>query len=110
MTGTRGGRIVLLLVKGVLPSCPRHTLFATLLLMTYSSETDYPSLIDIAVVVKVMLTSFPEQQEIDIDELVYDAISYWDEHFENDEDWFSEEDTDIKDSLRDQFLEVFNSN
>ena len=104
----RRGRIVLLLVEGVLPSCPRQTPIATLPLMTYSGETDYPSLIDIAVVVKVMLASFPEQQEIDIDELVYDAISYWDEHFENDEDWFSEEDTDIKDSLRDQFLEAFN--
>jgi len=78
--------------------------------MTDSNMPDYPSLVDIAIVVKVMLKALPNDHEIDIDELVYDAISYWDEHFENDEEWFSEEDTDIKDSLRDQFLEAINSN
>lgn len=78
--------------------------------MTYSGETDYPSLVDIAVVVKVMLKALPNEHQIDIDDFVYVAISCWDEHFENDDEWFSEEDTDIKDSLRDQFLEAFNSN
>ena len=78
--------------------------------MTDSNVPDYPSLVDIAVVVKVMLETLPNDHQIDIDELVYDAISFWDEHFESDEDWYIEEDTDIKDSLRDQFLEAFNAN
>jgi hemerythrin len=78
--------------------------------MTDSNMPDYPSLVDIAVVVKIMLKALPNDHEIDIDELVYDAISYWDEHFKNNEEWLSEEDTDIKDSLRDQFLEAINSN
>ena len=78
--------------------------------MIDASVSDYPCLVDIAVVVKVMLEALPSDHEIDIDELAYDAISCWDEHFENDEDWYSDEDTDIKDSLRDQFLEEYFSN
>ena len=54
-----------------------------------------------------MLESAPEDQSIDFDELVYDAISCWDKHFEDDEDWFSEDDNDMKDSLRDEFIEWF---
>ena len=77
--------------------------------MINSSDPDYPCLVDIAVVVKVMLAALPNDHEIDIDELVHAAISCWDEHFEHDEDWFYEDDTDIKDSLRDQFLEAYNS-
>ena len=75
--------------------------------LTNPDEQDYPCLSDISIVVKLMLESAPEDQPIDFDELVYDAISCWDKHFEGDEDWFNEDDNDIKDSLRDQFLEWF---
>ena len=34
------------------------------------------------------------------DETIYDAIGKWDMTFINDPDWFDEEDTDLKDELR----------
>ena len=54
----------------------------------------------------------------DLDEFVYDAISEWDEYFEDDEDWYHEMDededdddfdmcNDIKDQLRDRLMEFF---
>jgi hypothetical protein len=75
--------------------------------MTNPGEQEYPCLSDISIVVKLMLESAPEDQTIDFDELVYDAISCWDKYFEDDEEWFSEDDNDMKDSLRDEFLEWF---
>jgi hypothetical protein len=39
------------------------------------------------------------------DELIYEAISDWDYVFSNDSDWFNEEDTDLKDALRDEVEE-----
>ena len=44
-----------------------------------------------------------------LDELVYDAISEWDKVFEDDKEWFSEEETDIKDQLRDQVLALYDN-
>ena len=41
-----------------------------------------------------------------LDELVHDAISEWGKVFEDDKEWFSEEETDIKDRLCDQVLAV----
>ena len=35
------------------------------------------------------------------DDTIYDAICEWDDKFADDPDWFNEEDTDVKDSLRD---------
>ena len=75
--------------------------------MTNPDGKEYPCLSDISIVVKLMLESAPEDQTIDFDELVYDAISCWDKYFEDDEDWISEDDNDMKDSLRDEFLEWF---
>ena len=72
-----------------------------------AGEQEYPCLSDISVVVKLMLESALEDQTIDFDELVYDAISCWDKYFEDDEEWFSEDDNDMKDSLGDAFLEWF---
>ena len=34
------------------------------------------------------------------DDTIYDAICEWDDKFADDPDWFDEEDTDVKDSLR----------
>ena len=53
-----------------------------------------------------MLCHLVAKSEIDIDELVYDKISGFDWYFVNDPEWFDEEETDIKDSLRDQVLEM----
>ncbi len=69
-------------------------------------KADYPCVVDIVVVLKVLLAPLADSnQECDLDELVYEAISLWDDCFEADEEWFNEDDTDIKDSLRDQVLE-----
>lgn len=79
-------------------------------LMTDSLVNDYPSIVDISIVVKLMLAGLPKDKQIDIDDFVYDAISSWDTYFEGDDEWFNEEDTDIKDSLRDQFLDWYGFN
>jgi hypothetical protein len=72
-------------------------------------KADYPCVVDIIVVLKQQLAPLAQSnQECDLDELVYEAISLWDECFEDDEEWFNEDDTDIKDSLRDQVLECLN--
>ena len=42
----------------------------------------------------------------DIDEIVYDAISEWDEKFEGDTDWCDEDDSDEKDYLRDFVMNI----
>jgi len=44
--------------------------------------------------------------EVDIDDFVYEVISQHDKDFEDDSDWFDEENTDMKDSLRDQFMSI----
>jgi hypothetical protein len=36
------------------------------------------------------------------DDTIYDAICEWDDKFADDPNWFNEEDTDVKDSLRDR--------
>ena len=47
-----------------------------------------------------------EEDSVDIDEIVYDAISEWDEKFEGDTDWCDEDDSDEKDSLRDFVMNI----
>jgi hypothetical protein len=44
--------------------------------------------------------------EVDIDDFVYEVISEHDKDFEDDSDWFDEENTDMKDSLRDQIMSI----
>ena len=53
-----------------------------------------------------LIKEIVEKFSIDIDDCVYDWISTFDAQFENDSDWFSEEDTDEKDRLRDEMLEL----
>jgi len=67
---------------------------------------DYPCVADIIIALEVYIQTFDESSRLhDTDELVYDTISLWDKVFENDDEWYNEDDTDIKDSLRDQVLE-----
>ena len=47
-----------------------------------------------------------EDDAEDIDEIVYDVISKWDEKFEGDTDWCDEDDSDEKDSLRDFVMNI----
>ena len=44
--------------------------------------------------------------DADLDEVVFDVISEWDEKFEGDTDWFYEDDSDMKDSLRDYVMNI----
>jgi len=51
----------------------------------------------------------PNTQELSIDqwdELLYEVISSWDDQFEGNEEWFSEDEEDYKDTLRDNILSV----
>ena len=67
----------------------------------------------------ILTTTYPTVKEIVLkmkelepiadnwtDETIYDAIGEWDLKFANDPAWFDEDDTDEKDSLRDQ-VEVY---
>jgi hypothetical protein len=42
----------------------------------------------------------------DIDDAVYDVICEWDEQFAGDTTWCNDEETDVKDRLRDEVLEM----
>lgn len=52
-------------------------------------KADYPCVVDIIVVLKHTLAAVADsEQECDLDELIYDTISLWDECFEDDNEWF----------------------
>lgn len=71
------------------------------------TTAEYPCVADIIIAMKLYLQTLAQENQLhDLDELVYDTISLWDEVFEDDDEWFNEDETDIKDSLRDQVLEV----
>ena len=66
----------------------------------------YPCIPDIILAMVLELkTKIKEDREVDMDDFVYETISLWDRVFEGDEEWFNEDETDLKDSLRDQVLE-----
>ena len=46
----------------------------------------------------------------DIDDAVYDVICEWDEQFAGDTTWCNDEETDVKDRLRDEVLEMLGEN
>ncbi|QPN64489.1 hypothetical protein [Synechococcus sp. CBW1004] len=56
-------------------------------------------------ILKIAVSKMVRKYDIDLDDLIYDTISDYDQFFEGDNEWFDEEDTDMKDSLRDQVLE-----
>ena len=67
---------------------------------------DYPCVPDVMMMIKVKLGFATDQAKpVDWDEVVYDAISEWDQVFEDCDEWFDEDGSDVKDSLRDQVLE-----
>jgi hypothetical protein len=69
-------------------------------------HADYPCIPDIILAMELELkTKIKEDREVDMDDFVYETISLWDRVFEGDEEWFNEDETDLKDSLRDQVLE-----
>lgn len=51
-----------------------------------------------------------ERYKVDIDDFVYEVISEYDKDFDDDPKWFDEEDTDMKDSLRDQVMTLLGKN
>ena len=61
-------------------------------------EEEYPTIEEILSKMKELKE---DENEWD-DDTIYDAICEWDDKFADDPDWFDEEDTDMKDSLRDQ--------
>ena len=60
-------------------------------------EGQYPTIEEILAKMKELKE---DENEWD-DDTIYDAICEWDDKFADDPDWFDEEDTDVKDRLRD---------
>ena len=72
---------------------------------TQTEEKTYPTPLE---VLNKLIENIQKDDISDPDEIVYDAISDWDEKYEGDTEWYDEEcenfDGDMKDSLRD-FIE-----
>ena len=51
-----------------------------------------------------LLDALIDRCKVDIDDFVYDVFSTHDQYFEDGSVWFDEDDTDMKDSLRDQVM------
>ncbi len=68
---------------------------------------NYPTAQTIADLIQERLASLPTDNKVDVDELVYEVISTFDDTFSNDPQWFQEEGYDIKDELRDQVMTAF---
>ena len=74
-----------------------------------TTTTEYPTATDLVTQIK----SFIALNGVivsDWDDFIYDFISNYDEQFRNDPEWFNEEGDDIKDSLRDEVLELLGLN
>ena len=74
-----------------------------------TTTTEYPT----ATAIVTQVKSFIVLNDIivsDWDDFIYDFISNYDERFRNDPEWFNEEGDDIKDSLRDEVLELLGLN
>ena len=68
---------------------------------------NYPTAQTIADLIQERISTLPTDQTVDVDELVYEVISTFDDTFSNDPQWFQEEGYDIKDELRDQVITAF---
>ena len=74
--------------------------------MTITTPT-YPTAQTIYTEIKEFISKF-DVVVSDWDEFIYDFISEnYDMLFLDDAQWFNEEDTDMKDQLRDELLEMF---
>ena len=77
--------------------------------MIDAMKREYPCVIDIIAALNIHLSSKGKDEVLDISETVYDLIGEWDIFFADDDEWYSEEDTDIKDSLHDQVIAIIES-
>lgn len=71
---------------------------------------NYPTAQTISNLIQERLSNMPADKQLDVDEiddLVYEVISTFDDTFANDPQWFQEEENDIKDELRDQVMTAF---
>ena len=74
-----------------------------------TTTTEYPT----ATALVTQIKNFIALNDVivsDWDDFIYDFISNSDEQFRNDPEWFNEEGNDIKDSLRDEVLELLGLN
>jgi hypothetical protein len=77
--------------------------------MTTTAPSPYPTAASLVSEIK----SFISTNDVivsDWDAFVYGFISNTDEQFRNDPEWYAEDDTDLKDSLRDEVLELLGLN
>lgn len=79
-------------------SHPLKSAFELYVKMKREEEEEYPTIEEILSKMKELKE---DENEWD-DDTIYDAICEWDDKFADDPDWANEEDTDVKDSLRDQ--------
>ena len=68
----------------------------------YNLAGQYNSRLHISNFIEPLIEPLKKKYGVKVDELSI----LWDQVFEDDEDWFSEEGSDIKDQLRDQVLAV----
>ena len=64
---------------------------------------DYPS---VSQILLELTNALIDRCKVDIDDIIYEVISEHDKDFGDDSDWFDEENTDMKDSLRDQIMSI----
>ena len=77
----------------------------TEIMNTTTSETKYPTAVYLVGCIKKFITA-NDIIVSDWDDFVYEFISEYDSRFPNDANWYSEDNTDIKDNLRDEVLEI----
>ena len=73
--------------------------------MTTTAALTYPTAASLVSKIKNFISA-NDVIVSDWDDFVYEFISNYDEQFRNDPEWYDEDDTDIKDSLRDEVLDI----
>ena len=74
-----------------------------------STTQTFPTTQEVVNKVLEGIQHLPGTQELSLDQLddfIYEVISSWDDQFEGNEEWFSEDEEDYKDTLRDNILSV----
>ena len=72
-----------------------------------TTTATYPTAQELFVEIREFISTY-DVIPSDWDEFIYEYISEnYDDQFEGDNQWFNEDDTDEKDSLRDQLMEMF---
>ena len=73
--------------------------------MTKTAPSTYPTAASLVSEIKNFISA-NDVIVSDWDDFVYEFISNYDEQFRNDPEWCDEDDTDIKDTLRDEVLDL----